>query len=43
MEKGISKQLNFYEPNVDSLVRKDHPYRIILQLVDFAGLTSGLQ
>jgi IS5 family transposase len=43
MEKGINKQLNFYEPDVDKLVRKDHPYRTILQLVDFAGLTRGLQ
>lgn len=43
MEKGINKQLSFYEPAVDSLVRQDHPYRTILRLVDFAGLTRGLQ
>jgi IS5 family transposase len=43
MEKGINRQLNFNEPDVETLVRNDHPYRMILKLVDFAGLTRGLQ
>jgi transposase, IS5 family len=43
MEKQINKQINFFEPEMDSLVRKDHPYRKILELVDFAGLTRQLK
>ena len=43
MEKQINKQINFFEPEMDSLVRKDHPYRKILELVDFAGLTHQLK
>jgi hypothetical protein len=40
MEKLISKQTNFFETEMDLSVRKDHPYRIILDLVDFCGLTK---
>lgn len=43
MEKGINRQLSFGETDVEVLVRQDHPYRRILKLVDFAGLTRGLQ
>jgi IS5 family transposase len=43
MEKLISKQTNFFETEVDLLVRKDHPYRMILELVDFRGLTKDLK
>ena len=39
MEKQINKQINFFEPEMNSLVRKDHPYRKILELVNFAPLT----
>ncbi|ETZ04477.1 transposase [Holospora undulata] len=42
MEKGINKQLSFGESNVEDLVRKDHPYRTILRIVDFSGLTRGI-
>lgn len=43
MEKAINVQKNFLEPSVDDLVRKDHPYRTLLGMVDFGGLTRGLQ
>jgi len=43
MEKLISKQTNFFETGMDFLVRCDHPYRIILDLVDFCGLTKDLK
>lgn len=43
MEKEINNQFSFIEPRVDELVREDHPYRSILKLVDFSGLTRGLQ
>lgn len=43
MEKGIDKQLSFGESRVEELVRADHPYRKLLKLVDFTGLTRGLQ
>ena len=43
MEKSINKQRSFLEPSVDELVRLDHPYRTLLSIVDFTGLTRGLQ
>jgi IS5 family transposase len=43
MEKGINNQLSFGESNIDDLVRSDHPYRTLLKMVDFTGLTRGLQ
>ena len=43
MEKQINKQINFFEPEMDLLVRKDHPYPKILEWVDFAGLTRQLK
>lgn len=43
MEKVINKQKSFLEPSIDELVRKDHPYRKLLSIVDFDGLTRGLQ
>ena len=36
MEKQINKQINFFEPEMDSLVRKDHPYHESLESLDFA-------
>lgn len=43
VEKGINKQRSFLEPSLDELVRRDHPYRTLLSIVDFTGLTRGLQ
>ncbi len=43
MEKAINKQKSLLEPSVDELVRKNHPYRKLLSIVDFGSLTRGLQ
>lgn len=43
MEKQIDKQQTFLEPNISDLVRSDHPYRKLLELIDFEGLTNMLR
>jgi IS5 family transposase len=38
MTKNTPKQTDFLVPNIVDLVKSDHPYRRLLELVDFAGL-----
>jgi IS5 family transposase len=42
MQKSINKQLGF-GPSIDELVKKDHPYRKVSEMVDFEGLTRMLR
>jgi IS5 family transposase len=41
--KMEDKQMNTYIPEVDNFVRKDHPYRRLLELVDFKGLAKEIE
>ena len=43
MEKKLDTQRSLFVPAVEELVKKDHPYRKILELVDFQGLTRILR
>jgi IS5 family transposase len=38
MEKSFDKHQHLFMPSVEDLVRKDHPYRNIFELVDFEVL-----
>ena len=38
-----NRQMSMYIPNLEELVRKDHPYRKLLKLVDFDKLSKPLE
>ena len=40
MERARDNQWKFLEPAIEDLVRRDHPYRKMLELVDFRGLLN---
>jgi IS5 family transposase len=40
MERAKDNQWKFLEPAIEDLVRRDHPYRKMLELVDFRGLLN---
>ena len=35
--------MHFFEPTPEELVRKDHPYRKLLEIIDFSKLCKPLR
>jgi len=42
IEKAKDNQWKFLEPAIGDLVRADHPYRKMLEVVDFRGLLNPI-
>ena len=43
LKQNRSSQVNFMEPKPEELVRKDHPYRKLLELINFKEFCKPLR